>query len=368
MRSRGFWFCLVIAVFVVVVGWWRVATVERVSAHSAVSWNQKAAAQYLDSREVWWQEWPRAHKDHETLCISCHTVLPYALARPVLSKELGEAEMPAPEKVMTASVEKRVNNWAEMIPFYSDEKSGPGKTAEAHATEAVLNAVILASYDGREGHLRPVTRKALESAWALQEETGEIAGGWKWQDFKLGPWESSESSYQGAAILRKVVAEAPDGYAKEPDAKAHVVRLEAYLRQHYAAQPLMNQLYVLRAGLLTAEERKTLLDSVCGLEESDGGWKLASLYKRERVDKSPAPTDSDGYATALVVLTMEESGVSRKDAALRRGVAWLETHQEKDGHWPALSMNKQRKADDPAAPFMSDAATGYAVLALEKAR
>ena len=35
---------------------------------------------------------------------------------------------------------------------------------------------------------------------------------------------------------------------KEPDAKAHVVRLEAYLRQHYAAQPLMNQLYVLRAG------------------------------------------------------------------------------------------------------------------------
>jgi hypothetical protein len=69
-----------------------------------------------------------------------------------------------------------------------------------------------------------------------------------------------------------------------------------------------------------------------------------------------------------VVLTMEESGVSKRDAALRRGLVWLETHQEKDGHWPALSMNKLRKADDPAAPFMNDAATGYAVLALEKAQ
>jgi hypothetical protein len=31
-------------------------------------------------------------------------------------------------------------------------------------------------------------------------------------------------------------------------------------------------------------------------------------------------------------------------------------------------MNKQRKADDPAVSFMNDAATGYAALALEKAR
>jgi hypothetical protein len=366
MRGRGFY--LVIAFGIVAVGSWRVATVPRVSAHSAANWNQRAAEQYLDSREVWWQEWPRAQKDHETLCVSCHTVVPYALARPALRKELGEAEMSAPEKTMVASLEKRVNNWAEMATFYTDEKHGPGKTAESRATEAVLNAVMLTSRDTREGHLRPVTRTALESAWALQEESGEIAGGWKWQDFKLGPWESSESGYQGAALLMKMVAEAPDHYAKEPEVQAHVARLTSYLRGHYAAQPLMNQLYVLRAGLLTAEERKTLMDAVCALEEKDGGWKLASLYKRARVDNSPEPTESDGYATALVVLTMEEAGVSRKDAALKRGVAWLETHQEKDGHWPALSMNKQRKADDPAVSFMNDAATGYAVLALERAR
>ncbi len=374
MRSKGLWSCLVITLCILAAGSWRVATMQRVSAHPvAVSWSPEAAAQYLDSREVWWQEWPRAQKDHGTICISCHTVVPYALARPGLQQKLGETEMPAPEKTMLASVEKRASNWGEMETFYSDAKSGPGKTAQSRATEAVLNAVILASYDARDGHLRPVTRTALESAWALQEESGEIAGGWKWQDFGLGPWESSESSYQGAAMLMKAVAEEPDEYAAEPAVHAHVIRLMAYLREHYAAQPLMNQLYVLRAstktpGLLTAEEQRTLVESVRGVEASDGGWRLADLDKKRLLSLPWKTPESDGYATGLVVLAMEESGMSRRDTMLPRGLGWLETHQEKDGHWPAVSMNKQRKPDEPAAAFMNDAATGYAVLALEKAR
>ena len=113
---------------------------------------------YLDSREVWWQSWPRAQKDHGTLCISCHTVVPYAMARPALSHELSETGMSPAEKTMFDSVEKRVSMWSEMVPFYSDANNGPGKTAQAHSTEAVLNAVVLASYDSRQGHLRPITR------------------------------------------------------------------------------------------------------------------------------------------------------------------------------------------------------------------
>ncbi len=90
-----------------------------------------------------------------------------------------------------------------------------------------------------------------------------------------------------------------------------------------------------------------MLDSVRSLEESDGGWKLAALDKQERVDHSPAPAESDGYATALVVLAIEESGSNRQDQALQRGLTWLETHQQKDGHWTARSMNKQRDANSP---------------------
>ena len=58
------------------------------SAPPSGQWNPQQAANYLDRREIWWQQWPRAQKDHGTLCISCHTTLPYALVRPALRRQL----------------------------------------------------------------------------------------------------------------------------------------------------------------------------------------------------------------------------------------------------------------------------------------
>jgi squalene-hopene/tetraprenyl-beta-curcumene cyclase len=377
MRSRALWAYLFLAVAISGISLWRVMPVHGASANSSVTspagWNQKAAAAYLDSREVWWQDWPRAQKDHGTICISCHTVVPYAMARPALRQQLRETAMPPPEKTMLESLEKRVSHWSEMVPFYSDAANGPGKTAEAHATEAVLNAVILTSYDARQGHLRPITRTALNEAWALQEETGEKAGAWKWQDFHLAPWESVESGYQGAALLMLEVGKAPDQYADEPGVREHVERLRQYLRRQYATQPLMSQLYVLWAspnvpGLLTLPERETLLKTLESLQQADGGWRLASLDKWKRLDNSSEPADSDGLATSLAVLAIEESGKVGRDLTLKRGLQWLEQHQQKDGKWQASSPNKQRGPENNAALFMSDAATGYAVLALEKRR
>jgi squalene-hopene/tetraprenyl-beta-curcumene cyclase len=343
------------------------------SKTSSAHWNLQAAAAYLDSREVWWQEWPRAQKDHGTICISCHTVVPYAMARPVLRRASGEAAMAAPEKIMMDSVEKRVSHWSEMVPFYSDAVSGPGKTVESHATEAVLNAVILASYDAQQGHLRSITRTAFDAAWDLQQETGESAGGWKWQDFHLGPWESSQSAYQGAALLLFEAANMPDHYSKEPAVRPHLERIRAYLRRQYAAQPLMNQLYVLWAstkerGLLTKDERKALLTKLQGLQQSDGGWQLSSLVDWKRVDNSAAPTETDGFATSLAVLVMEESHSDSHNSSVKRGQVWLEQHQQKGGNWIASSMNKQCDPESDAGRFMSDAATAYAVLALERAQ
>src|SRR5580658_6406411 len=51
---------------------------------AAIDWDRQAAARYLDSRETWWQSWDRAKKDHGTICVSCHTQAPYAMARPAL--------------------------------------------------------------------------------------------------------------------------------------------------------------------------------------------------------------------------------------------------------------------------------------------
>ena len=46
------------------------------SSAGAASRRDKAAAAYLDGRLTWWIGWPSAARDHETFCISCHTVLP----------------------------------------------------------------------------------------------------------------------------------------------------------------------------------------------------------------------------------------------------------------------------------------------------
>lgn len=345
------------------------------------TWSPETAASYLDYREVWWQHWPPTKMDHGTICISCHTVVPYAMAWPALQQQLGRTEMTAAETTMMDSVEKRVSNWSQMTPFYSDAVDGAGKTAQSHATEAVLNAVILASYDAAQGQLRPITRTAFDQAWALQETTGNNAGGWKWQDFGLAPWESKESAYQGAALLAVELGNAPDHYASDPEASKHLELLQQYLRRQYAAQPVMSQLYVLWAsarmpGLLTDAERTRLAAKIEGLQHSDGGWALLSLneptdlrrFLWERWKHLGQSPESDGCATGLTILALEESGVGAHDKMLERGLEWLKQHQTKDGSWRAASLNAQRDPASEIGRFMNDAATGYAVLALEKAR
>ena len=153
-------------------------------------WDKQAAARYLDGREAAWQAWDRTHKDRATFCISCHTQATYGMARPILRQDLGEAGPGRAEQVMLASIDKRVNQWAAMQPFYSDIPSGPGKEVESRNAESVLNAVILTGYDARAGHLTATTRLAFNNAWALQTMAGPDAGSWVWQNFAYGPWEA----------------------------------------------------------------------------------------------------------------------------------------------------------------------------------
>jgi len=334
---------------------------------AAVSgWDRQAAAKYLDRREAWWQTWDRAQKDHGTLCISCHTQAPFALARPELH-ELGDDPTPA-EAAMLASVEKRVLMWKEVQPFYSDAAYGTGKEVESRNAESVLNAVILASYDTRRGHLRDVTRLAFGNMWALQSKTGPAAGAWVWQNFEYTPWESKESEYYWAAMLAEVIASAPDNYQNDRSIVGNVAALRVYLLSHYDAQPLLNKIVVLWAsaefrGLLTPVQRKAVLAEIYGKQRDDGGWSLSDLGMWQRRDKTPLETRPDGYATAMAVLALEGNRVT--SSYLQRGLEWLVAHQDKNtGAWPAWSLNKNRDPQSNVGMFMSDAATGYAVLAL----
>ena len=152
------------------------APASNVEKDSAVSWDRATAAHYLDSREIWWQMWPDTSALHDTICVSCHTVLPYALARPALRQQM-RSKLAGPERIMFNNVVKRVTLWNDVEPFYKDGKAGPTKSIESRGTEAVLNALILANYDARSGHLtEEVTRTAFGNAWALQRHSGDNTG------------------------------------------------------------------------------------------------------------------------------------------------------------------------------------------------
>src|SRR5580700_3687848 len=130
-----------------IIGFAILATVPLIAADEAGSWSPKNAARYLDERADWWIGWKSAQRDHDTFCISCHTALPYALGRQSLRSTLNEQAPSSGERQLAANVTKRVRMWSQVEPFYNDEKSGPGKSVGSRVTEAVLNALILASYD-----------------------------------------------------------------------------------------------------------------------------------------------------------------------------------------------------------------------------
>lgn len=330
------------------------------------TWNGKSAAAYLDQRIDWWATWSRSQRDHGTYCTSCHTSLPYALARPALWSALGESGPSGPERNMIANITTRVRGWNQMEPFYSD-KSGPGKAHQSRGVEAVLNAVILTSYDARAGRFGDDAKLALENMWGLQKTDGS----WPWFDFHNAPWENDKSPYWGVTLGVYAASLAPKEYRARPEIREKLERAAEYLRANRDSQIAFNKIFLLYTAartpdLLSASQKKAILGELRAAQQADGGWSLSGLIGDwKRNDKTPLETRSDGYATGLVAYAFEQSGVKREDPSLKRGLAWLAGHQDKgEGLWPAWSVNKKRDPESDIGHFMTDAATSYAVLAL----
>src|SRR6186997_3318928 len=300
----------------------------------ASGWDAKAAAKYLDSRAEWWSTWPNAARDKGTFCISCHTTLPYAIARPALRTTLGESGPSPSESKILNNLLTRARDWRDIEPFYPDQTRGIPKTSESRAIESVMNAVVLARRDAGAGRMSDDTRTALGVMWSLQMKTGPNNGAWTWLNFNYDPWESPNSPYFGASLAALAVGSAPEGYAATPEIQNNLKALRGYFDRQHGTVSVLNQLMGLWAsarvpGLLTDQQRRATIDATLALQQADGGWNAASLGTFKRVDNTANDTRSDGYATALAALAMQEAGVPRTDSRIVKGLDWLRRNQDR---------------------------------------
>src|SRR5262249_12446338 len=160
---------------------------------------------YLDDRMDGWLAGPDKRQTGQvrTSCLSCHTALPYALARPALRKAMGVEARTSQETQVLDETARRVESYSthQLLSDFNEAKK-----RESRGTEAVLNGLILALEDARRRQPPgPATAKAFERLWQDQAEDGA----WNWLDFGLEPWESRDARYLGAALAAIAAGAAP---------------------------------------------------------------------------------------------------------------------------------------------------------------
>jgi squalene-hopene/tetraprenyl-beta-curcumene cyclase len=380
-------------------------------------WDREGAATYLDERmDVWFANGRKLQTGQaQTVCVSCHTTVPYVMARPALRRAM-QVNTATPQEVrVLEETTRRVEHDDALQPLFDDKER---KRTESRGTEAVLNALILASADAAQSRREPSgpTQRALARMW----ETQRTDGAWDWLDYGLEPFESADAAYYGATLAALAIGVTP-GSSNHLTAETAVgiERLRGYLRATYASQSLFNRVWLLLAStqlndLLTRAEREALITEIQGRQHDNGGWALESLGPwrwsqtaapsfvhdvlqqslqllfgqflpvdlRQPRFRAPGTLDAsllaqaDGYATGLIVYTLRQAGFPASHPAVSKGLQWLKANQRNvqvnQQAWPAwraYSLNFDREHDgEKGEPwrrlFMSDSATAFAVLAL----
>ncbi|HUA17690.1 MAG TPA: hypothetical protein VMB25_03030 [Bryobacteraceae bacterium] len=345
---------------------WTALVILAVAPAFCADWNAKQAEHYLDGRQKEWAAWPNAQVSG-VVCVSCHTGLPYLVARPALRRSLGEKSGPTLyEDLLVEGTRATV--------FRTDAKELFGGLKgrlidQVYGAVSVVSAVVIAMEDAPSGRLSAEGEKAFERMWSIQVKEGPAQGAWQWSDYNLDPWETKDSVYYGAALGALATGLAPGDYQARPEIRRNLEWLTAYLRAEEGNTALHNRLFLLWAsaklhGLLSNPDRIAILSELGRKQEADGGWTLASLGPWAKHDAAPPSTGSNSYVTALAAFTLEQAGVRASDPMLARALTWLKSHQNADGSWEAESMNHKHASGTMPAKFMSDAATGYATAAL----
>ena len=106
--------------------------------NTPIAWDKAAAAKYLDDRMDLWFDNARKLRTGQgnTACASCHTTVPYVLARPALRKAAGINQPTPQEAKLLDETLRRVETYG------SHEQINKGKNEQSRGTEAVLTRLF----------------------------------------------------------------------------------------------------------------------------------------------------------------------------------------------------------------------------------
>lgn len=301
--------------------------------------------------------------------MSCHTTLPYAMARPAhgQSEELTK---------MRSLIEERVKLFDNIgfngnIPAWYEEFK-----QSSYSNESVMNAITLVYMDKGVDNptLGDSTKTALKLMWERQIKDGPHAGGFDWLDkFGLAPFENEGAAHWGSAMVAVAIGEAPENYKKNPLIKENLKNLRRYLKNNFENMNLHHQLAVTWANkeigyILSPEQVKSVATKVLAAQ-SGGGWSIHKLLGIAGQGNIP-----DGYATGLVtnVLLKLDKGHTPE---VKKSLKWIRSSQSvidsgvlpngqaSCGSWFGMSPNSSGQS-----LFFTDLSTSYAMLALQTAK
>jgi len=323
-----------------------IAVLVAVAPVRGAGWSPQLAAKYLDDRQRDWFAWPQAASP-DGPCVSCHTGMPYLLARPALRRLLNE---PQPTMYETGLLNRLRAN------------AGAKPAGALQSVETILAAMLLPQGD-------PAQRPTFDQLWALQQKESELKGGWRWYAANLEPWETPPQFRFGASLAALAIGSAP---ADLRDAE-RIRALDRYFQDDVQSRPLHARLAMLWASMklpsiLAAPARQAIIDELLKKQQADGGWTLESLgpwTEHPAAPVSPTAGASDSYATAFTAFVLTQAGGRATRSSSGRALDWLKAHQDpQSGAWPAVSMNKKYPAGSMQEKFLQDAATAFAAAAL----
>src|SRR5262249_19800428 len=119
-------------------------------------WNPQLAAKYLDERQRDWFAWPQAQSANGP-CVSCHTGMPYLIARPALRRLLKETQ---PTMYEAGLLDRLRSN------------AGAKPAGALQSVETIFSAMLLPQGDAAQ-------RAAFDPLWLLQKKGGDPRRAWR---------------------------------------------------------------------------------------------------------------------------------------------------------------------------------------------